>query len=44
MPDLAIYGTAKKLVPPARDEGFDHVWRVTPDAVAGGEFVVEEVG
>ena len=41
VPDLAIFGTAKKLVPPTRDEGFDRVWRVTPDD--GGAFVEEEV-
>ena len=41
VPDLAIRGTAAKLVPPARAEGFDRVWRVTPGD--GGAFVVEEV-
>ena len=41
VPDLAIYGTAKKLVPPTRAEGFDRVWRVTPGE--GGEFGIDEV-
>ena len=41
VPDLAISGTAKKLVPPTRDEGFDRVWRVTPGD--GEDFGVEEV-
>ncbi|WP_207955864.1 hypothetical protein [Rubrobacter marinus] len=28
MPDVAIYATAKRLVPPSRTEGFDEVYRV----------------
>ena len=28
VPDVAIYATAKKLVPPSRAEGFDEVYRV----------------
>ena len=39
VPEVAVRGTAAKLVPPTRDEGFDRVWRVTPGE--GGEFVVE---
>lgn len=28
VPDVAIYATAKRLVPPASDEGFDELYRV----------------
>ncbi len=28
VPDVAIYATAKKLVPPSRSEGFEEVYRV----------------
>ena len=28
VPDVAIYATAKKLVPPSRAEGFDEMYRV----------------
>ena len=40
VPDVAIYGTRKKLQPPAADEGFDAVFRVTDDGQGG--FAVEE--
>ena len=28
VPDVAIYATAKRLVPPSRSEGFEEVYRV----------------
>ena len=28
VPDVAIFATAKRMVPPARDEGFDELFRV----------------
>ncbi|MFL5814993.1 MAG: AAA family ATPase [Bdellovibrionia bacterium] len=28
VPDVAIYTTAKKLIPPTQDEGFDEIWHV----------------
>jgi predicted kinase len=28
VPDVAIFATAKRMVPPARDEGFDELYRV----------------
>jgi predicted kinase len=32
VPDVAIYATAKKLVPPSYSEGFDELFRVRPIA------------
>ncbi|HXN64567.1 MAG TPA: AAA family ATPase [Candidatus Acidoferrales bacterium] len=32
IPVVALAGTLKKLQPPAKDEGFDHVYRVEIDA------------
>ena len=29
--DVAIFATAKRLVPPSREEGFDELYRVRPD-------------
>lgn len=41
VPDVAVYVTARKLVPPAREEGFDRLYRVR---VAGGDtFEVAEI-
>ena len=34
VPDVAIYATAKKLVPPSRSEGFDELFRAR--IVGGG--------
>ena len=34
VPNVAIYATAKKLVPPSRSEGFDELFRVR---IAGNE-------
>ena len=31
VPDVAIFATAKRLVPPSREEGFDEIYRVRPD-------------
>jgi predicted kinase len=31
VPDVAIFATAKRLVPPSREEGFDELYRVRPD-------------
>ena len=31
VPDVAIFATAKMLVPPSREEGFDELYRVRPD-------------
>ena len=31
VPDVAIFATAKRLVPPSRAEGFDELYRVRPD-------------
>jgi len=31
VPDVAIFATAKRLVPPSRAEGFDEIYRVRPD-------------
>lgn len=31
VPDVAIFATAKRLVPPRREEGFDELYRVTTD-------------
>ena len=38
VPDVAIFATAKKLVPPSREEGFDELYRVR---LAGPGFEVE---
>ena len=40
VPDVAIYATAKKLVPPSYDEGFDKLFRVR--ITSGGAFEVRE--
>ena len=40
VPELAIRGTAKKFVPPAREEGFDVLYRVR---IEGAELRVEEM-
>lgn len=40
VPSLAIWGTAKKLVPPTKDEGFDALYRVL---IEGAEFRLEEM-
>lgn len=37
VPDAAIFTTAKRLVPPRRDEGFDELYRVTLSATGGFE-------
>ncbi len=34
VPDVAIFATAKRLVPPSRDEGFDELYRVRLDGQA----------
>jgi predicted kinase len=39
VPEIGVRGTAAKLVPPTRAEGFDKVWRVSLGE--GGEVVVE---
>ncbi len=31
VPDVAIFATAKRLVPPSRGEGFDELYRVRPE-------------
>ena len=31
VPDVAVFATAKRLVPPSREEGFDELYRVRPD-------------
>ena len=31
VPDVAVFATAKRLVPPSRSEGFDELYRVRPD-------------
>jgi hypothetical protein len=31
---VAIFATAKRLVPPAREEGFDELYRVRPEGAA----------
>ena len=31
VPDVAVFATAKRLVPPSRDEGFDELYRVRLD-------------
>ena len=31
VPDVAIFATAKRLVPPSHEEGFDELYRVRPD-------------
>ena len=31
VPDVAIFATAKRLVPPSSEEGFDEIHRVRPD-------------
>lgn len=38
VPDVAIYATAKKLVPPSYPEGFDELFRVR---IAGDAFEIE---
>ena len=44
VPNVAIFGTQKKLQRPTRDEGFDEMFRVTTgdDENAPAAFVVEE--
>ena len=37
VPDVAIYATAKKLVPPSRSEGFEELYRVRIGEGAGFE-------
>ena len=37
VPDVAIFATAKRLVPPSHDEGFDELYRVRPE---GDDFEV----
>ncbi len=34
VPDVAVFATAKRLVPPSRDEGFDELYRVRLDGQA----------
>ena len=31
VPDVAVFATAKRLVPPSHDEGFDELYRVRPE-------------
>jgi hypothetical protein len=31
VPDVAVFATAKRLVPPSREEGFDELYRVRAD-------------
>ena len=44
VPDVAIYATAKKLVPPSRDEGFDEVYGVRVLEGSGFEAFLREGG
>ncbi len=37
VPDVAVFATAKRLVPPSHDEGFDELYRVRPE---GDDFEV----
>ena len=37
VPDVAVFATAKRLVPPSHDEGFDGLYRVRPE---GDDFEV----
>ena len=37
VPDVAIFATAKKLVPPSRSEGFEEVYRVRIQEGSGFE-------
>ncbi len=39
VPNVAIYATAKKLVPPSRSEGFDELFRVMIAGDAGGFWI-----
>jgi predicted kinase len=42
VPDVAIFATAKKLVPPSRAEGFDEVYRVRISEGSGFEVLTWE--
>jgi len=42
VPDIAIFATAKKLEPPAYDEGFDVLYRVR--SIEAGSYQVEALG
>jgi hypothetical protein len=41
VPNVAIFGTQKKLQRPRRDEGFDKIFRVMPGVAADAPVVVE---
>ena len=44
VPDVAIFATAKKLVPPSRAEGFEEVYRVRMEEGSGFEVLPRDGG
>lgn len=43
VPEIAIRGTAAKLVIPSKAEGFDRVWRVSRDGAERDEVAIDQI-